>query len=134
SRPVHVVEPPLVLSGWISNHLSLTAPPPHSLIDAKDSGEGIRNHVYRPQRQVPDWPGGAPSGLSVPRCNLRYRPKFFENGGVGPVNSAGGAACQGSALLSPSRRERGQRVHRLRLGTESRPGCVRRTVASPTGL
>src|SRR6476659_3628174 len=115
-------------------HLPLTVPPPHSLIEAKTSGERHHNHVSRPQRQVSDWPGGAPSGLSIPGCDLRYRPELLQHRGVVSLHSPGGAAGQGPALLSPARRERGQRVHRLRLGAESRARHLGRAAAPPSGV
>src|SRR5271169_4608966 len=109
-------------------HLPLTAPQPHSLIEDKDSGERHWEHVNRPQRQVSDWPGGATSGLSVSRCDLRYRSELLEHRGVVPVDPTRSAPGQGSAVLSPARRECRQRVRRLCLGAESRAGYFRRAV------
>ena len=65
-------------------------------------------------------PGGAPPGLPVPRRDLRRRSGLREHRGMVARHPRGDPAAEGPALLPPLRRERGQRVHRLRVGAEPR--------------
>src|SRR5690606_35893217 len=53
--------------------------------------------------------------------------------GVVSGHSPGSAAAQGPALLSPARRKRRDRIHRLRLRAEPAGGRIGRAAAPPAG-
>src|SRR6202048_5500936 len=56
--------------------------------------------------------------LFVPGCGLRYRSGVQQYRGMVAVDSRGSPAAQGSAVLSPARREFGVGIRRLRLRAE----------------
>ncbi len=76
---------------------------------------------------------GAPPALPLPRRHLRRRSRVRQHRGMVAGHPRGDPPAQGPALLPPPRRERGERLHRLREpaepGARGTPGAR----ASPGG-
>src|SRR5262245_52004086 len=90
-------------------------------------------HGKSAHRQIPDRPDRPPPGLSVSWRDLRHRSGIQQHRRMVRVDPRRSPAAQGSAVLSPVRRERGDRVHRLCVGAESVARHVRRAGAPPAG-
>src|SRR3954467_1700206 len=84
-------------------------------------------------RKIQNRSGGEAPRLSVSRRYLRRRPDILEYRGVVRRHPGGGAAAQRPAVLSPVRGERGDRVHRLRVGAEPAAGYFGRAGAPSAG-
>src|SRR5262245_4465861 len=93
----------------------------------------LPEHGKSARRQIPDRPDRPPPGLSVSRRDLRHRSGVQQHRRMVRVDPGRSPAAQGSAVLSPVRRECGDRVHRLCVGAESAARHVRRAGAPPTG-
>src|SRR3984893_2556469 len=78
-------------------------------------------------RQISDRTNRPPPDLFVPGRDLRYRPGLQQYRGMVVVDSRGGPAAQGSAVLSSAGREFGIRIRRLRLRAEPVARRFRRT-------
>src|SRR6202790_4176576 len=76
-------------------------------------------------RQISDWTDRPAPDLFVPGRDLRYRSGIQQYRGMVAVDSRGGSAAQGSAVLSSARRKLGFRIRRLRVRTEPAAGRVR---------
>src|SRR5262249_1891244 len=87
----------------------------------------------QPPGEVPYRPGGAPSGLSVPRRDLRCRPHLQQHRRVVALDPGRGPAPQGPALLPPAGRERADDLRGLRLGAEPAARRQRHPGATPAG-
>src|SRR6202022_5109076 len=76
-------------------------------------------------RQIPDATDRPPPDLLFPGGDLRYRSGIQQYRGMVAVDSRGGSAAQGSAVLSSARRKLGFRIRRLRVRTDPAAGRAR---------
>src|SRR5262249_32925458 len=73
---------------------------------------------HPPYREIHAGTGGPPPLLPFWGGGVRHRPVLQQPGGVVSGAPGRGTAAQGPAVLSPVRRERRDRVCRLRVGAE----------------
>src|SRR5664279_165720 len=78
-------------------------------------------------RQISDRTDRPPPDLFVPGRDLRYRSGVQQYRGMVVVDSRGCPAAQGSAILSPARREFGIGIRRIRFRAEPAARRFRRT-------